>query len=509
MKKIIGREKELQELEEAYQSDNAEFIAVYGRWRVGKTFLVTNSLSNREDTLFFHISGTKKGTKAEQIKNFTDEISDKFLKPGARIESPKTWRDALRLLTEYIKDYKGKKVVLFFDEFPWLVSKRSELMETFQFHWNRHWSLDDRIKLIVCGSSAGWILEKIINDRDGLYNRVTHRIHLEPFNLHETKEYLRSRGASLQNRDITNLYMVLGGIPFYLSQTKTRLSAMQNIEFLAFRKNSFLMTEFDNLYATLFSEDAGHIELAKIISKHRYGINRKNIVAASPRFKKGGRLTTLLKDLEQAGFISRFTPFESKKKEAFYKMEDEYSLFYFNWIEPIRETPLARSMKIGYWEQELKSPAWHSWAGYAFEALCIKHISQISEALGISVTAKPHTWRYVPPKGSLERGAQVDLLFDRDDNSITLCEIKYTREPFILDKEQMHKLWNRIDVFKQHTKTQKNIFLSFISAQGLKKTVYSEEFVHQIVSLEDLFKKNDDWYPLLTNSPYDYSTQDV
>lgn len=509
MKKIIGREKELQELEEAYQSNKAEFIAMYGRRRVGKTYLITNSFSSREDTLFFHISGTKDGTMAKQIRNFTDEIGDKFLKPGTRLESPKTWRDALRLLTEYIKDYPGKKIVLFFDEFPWLVSKRSGLMNTFEFHWNRHWSLDDRIKLIICGSSSGWILENIINAQGGLYNRVTRRIHLEPFNLYETKKYLSYLSVSLQDRDIANLYMVLGGIPFYLSQVKPGMSAIQNIETLAFGKGSFLMTEFANLYATLFGKDSGHTELARIIAKHRYGIGQKKLVEESKRFKQGGRISTLLKDLEQAGFISRFTPFGSKRKGVFYKMEDEYSLFYFNWIEPIKNTLLAESMRKGYWEHELKSPRWNTWSGYAFEALCIKHLSQISEALGLSVTAKPNTWRYVPKKNSLDRGAQIDLLFDRDDNSITLCEIKYTRDPFILDKSQMQKLWNQIDVFKKQTKTQKNIFISFISAQGIKKTVYSEEFVHQVVTLEDLFKKNDDWYPILTNSTYNYSTQIV
>ncbi len=486
---IIGRKKELKELEAAFQSNVAEFIALYGRRRVGKTYLIRTFFSEQQDILFFYVTGTKDGSLKDQIRNFTDEIGDKFIHQGARIESPTSWHDALRMLTGYMRTCPAQKIVLFFDEFPWMVSKRSGLMEAFQYYWNRHWSMDPRIKLIICGSSAGWIIKRIINNRAGLYNRVSRRIHLEPFELHEAKEYLKYCGVSLNERDIVDLYMVLGGIPFYLLQVKPGLSAKQNIEALAFGENSFLMTEFENLYATLFEIGGGHRELARLISQHRYGIALSEIADKAVRYSRGGRITSWLADLEQAGFISRFTPYGSKRKGVFFKMEDEYSLFYFYWIEPIRATLLGKGMRKGYWEQILKGPAWRSWAGYAFEALCVKHISQISESLGLSPSAIPATWRYVPKKGVLGDGAQIDLLFDRDDNAITVCEIKYSKDPFVLDKSYMQKLNRQIDVFKKRTKTKKNIFIAFVSAQGLKKTLYAEEFVHNIVELSELFKK--------------------
>lgn len=285
--------------------------------------------------------------------------------------------------------------------------------------------------------------------------------------------------------------MVLGGIPHYLSKIKPGLSANQIIEDLAFKKNSFLMQEFKNLYATLFSSNEGHIELARLIAQHRYGIGQEELAHKAAHISSGGSFVRKIEDLEETGFITRFKPFLAQKKGIYLKMVDEYSLFYFDWIEPIKSTLLEMGMRKGYWAGKLLSPAWHSWAGYAFEAVCYKHIPQISMALKLEPTAIPHTWRSVPPKGSNEDGAQIDLLFDRDDAAITLCEIKYTDQAFSIDKQYAEKLIIKIGVFKTKTKTKKDIFLAFVSASGLKKTMYSEAMVSGIVDADDLFKKTE------------------
>jgi AAA+ ATPase superfamily predicted ATPase len=492
MPNIVGREAEQAMLELAYQSTQPEFIGLYGRRRVGKTYLIRNHFSNRKETIFFYATGMKDGTLIEQMTNFTEEIGEAFLYPGARLEIKKNWRDTFRTLSDNIKAVpESKKIVLFFDEFPWMVTKNSRLLQTLEYYWNHHWSRDARLKLIICGSSAGWILKNIINNKGGLYNRVTRTICLEPYNLNKTKKFLNHQKIKLNNKQIAYLYMILGGIPYYLSQIEPGFSANQIIEKLAFNKNSFLLKEFTNLYATLFNTPDIHIELARVIANHRYGMGQENLVRKIKDISSGGRAITWLEDLEQAGFILRFKPFEHSKKGIYYKMIDEYSLFYFYWIESLKGSLLEKGMRKGYWESIQQSPAWSSWIGYAFEAICYKHIPQISKALNIGPTAIPSTWRYTPLKGSKSPGAQIDLLFDRNDDSITICEIKYTDEPFLIDKQYAEKLTKKIDVFKKITGTNKQIFLAIISANGVKKNIYSEEMVDGVVTLDDLFKSED------------------
>ncbi len=262
---------------------------------------------------------------------------------------------------------------------------------------------------------------------------------------------------------------------------------MQNIELLAFKKGSFLLKEFPNLYDTLFGPDSRHIELVRIIADHCYGIGQEELVEKVGALESGGWLVSRLKELEQAGFIMRFTSFGQIRKGVFYKVIDEYSLFYFQWIEPNKEF-IERGEEKGYWMRVQSSPAWYNWAGCAFESVCNKHVPLIRDALHLTM-AKASQWRYVPKKGSKEKGAQIDLLFDREDRSITICEIKYTEKPFAINKAYAQNIQNKMDVFKKRTKTDKTLYFAMISASGLKKTMYSEELVAQAVTLDDLFKE--------------------
>lgn len=487
--KIIGRDAEREVLDAMYQSGNPEFIALYGRRRVGKTYLVRNHFINKKGSIFFYVTGIKEGSMADQLVSFMEQMSAVFYQ-GVRLETQKNWRNTFGIFTDAIKTIDGnKKIVLFLDEFPWMVTKNSKLLQILEYYWNHYWSRDSRIKLIICGSSSAWILKNIINNRGGLYNRVTRTIHLEPFDLNKTKTYLSHYKVKLNHKQIIQLYMVLGGIPFYLSQAEPGFSASQIIEKLAFRRNGFLFKEFSNLYATLFDLSESHTELMRSIANFRYGIGQEELTHTIQSLSSGGRVTALLEDLEQADFVVRFKPFSHSKKGIYYRAIDEYSLFYFRWIEPIRASLLERGMSKGYWEKMQNSPAWYSWTGYAFEAVCYKHIPQISKALKLSPAAIPYVWRYVPRKGSKEEGAQIDLLFDRPDGVITVCEIKYTDQPFIIDKSYAEKLKQKMNVFKRVTKTKKQIFLAIISASGLKRTIYSEDMVTGLVTLDDLFNE--------------------
>lgn len=485
--KLIGREKEITTLSRLFKSTRPEFLAIYGRRRVGKTFLVRKHFENK--TGYFHyVTGVHNEPISLQIREFTKEVSRTFLN-GLDLKVYDNWFDTFRQLTDIINKQieRNQKIVLFFDEFPWMVTHRSKLLQALDYYWNRHWSQDERIKLIICGSSASWIIRNIINNKGGLHNRLTHIILLEPLTLNETKRFLRNRGIKLNNHHVTQIYMVTGGIPYYLSHITSNHTATQIIEQLAFQKNSFLLSEFNKLYHSLFKDGELYIKLTQIIAEKRYGISQEELFRKSPLLSKGGTIVKKLRELEDTGFIISFKPYKNKRKGIYYKVIDEYTLFYFKWLEPIKETLIKQSLRKGYWEKIHSTPAWHNWAGYAFEAICYKHIPHISKALQLSPTALPHTWRHTPTKSSDTQGAQVDLLFDHDDHAITICEIKYTQKPFIIDKSYAKQLQNKMDTFKKITKTKEQLFLSIISATGIKETMYSEEMINTVVTLDDLF----------------------
>jgi uncharacterized protein len=483
---IIGREKEVHTLKELLTSPYPEFLALYGRRRIGKTFLIRRFFEDK-DVIFFDITGAKKAPLREQTKNFIKQIGKVFYN-GAKLESGKTWDRAFELLTDAIENVKdNQKVILFFDEFPWMATKNSRLVQTLEFYWNQHWSKIKNVKLIICGSSASWIIEKIINNKDGLHNRLTRNIYLEPFNLKETKQFLEKRDIKLSNEQVLQLYMAMGGIPYYLSKVEKGYSAMQNIEQLAFTQKSFLLTEFDNLFSALFDDYEICIEVLRLISNHKEGIGQDELLKKVNHSMMGQKGLKILKLLKDTSFIKSYKPQYHRKKGIYYKVVDQYVLFYFYWIEPIKDALIEQGLTKGYWEHKQTSPAWNSWSGYAFESICLEHIPQISQALNLSPTAIPYTWRYVPRKGSKEHGTQIDLLFDREDGIITVCEIKYTRKPFEIDKSYSEKLLTRIKIYKEKTRTNKQIFLSFICVNGLKKTIYSEDMVTKVIDLNSLF----------------------
>lgn len=484
---IIGRKKELRILEQMCCSDNPEFLAIYGRRRVGKTFLI-RSFFEGNDFIFFDIMGAKDGSLLEQIKHFTKRIGEIFYK-GANLVAGNNWDNTFEILTEAIKAVSGnKKIVLFFDEFPWMATKNSRLLQSLDYYWNQHWSKDKRIKLIICGSSASWIIEKIVNNKGGLHNRLTKDIYLEPFDLTNTKQFLYEQGIVLNNRQVVKVYMVTGGIPYYLSKIEKGLSATQNIERLSFVRKSFLLKEFDNLFSSLFDKSDTYIEVIRTIAKHRYGIGQEELLKGMGKALCGKSGKHMLQSLQDTSFIISFKPHLHKRRGIYYKVIDEYTLFYLYWIEPIKDALLEKGLSKGYWEKKQLSAAWHSWAGYAFESVCYEHLPQIRKKLDLSPTAVPRTWRYAPIKGSKEQGAQIDLLFDRDDDAITICEIKYTDKPFEINKQYAKNLINKVEVFKKITRTTKQIFIAIISANGLKTNMHSKELISGCVTLDDLFK---------------------
>ncbi len=484
--RIVGRVEEQELLRDLIRSKKSEFIAVYGRRRVGKTYLIKN-LVGSFPCVFFHVTGIKNGSLKSQLKEFAKQVGKTFYQSPSLIPQ-KSWDDAFEDLTETINSLpKEKTVILFFDELPWMATPRSKILTALELYWNRYWVFDKRIKLIICGSATSWIINNIINNKGGLHNRVTRTIHLQPFSLYETDCFLKEHQIQLNHKQILDLYTVLGGVPLYWSFVRKGLSAHQCIDKLCFQSNGPLVSEFERLFESLFEDPKPYTELIRFIAKHRYGIGQAELIALS-KLPNGGGTIDRLHELEEAGFVTSLVPYGHKDKGVYYVMDDEYSLFYLRWIEPNLKTIAKKEKNEGFWLSLSNQSSWKSWAGYAFESTCYKHINQIRRGLRIDPGAHVGTWRYSPRAKDNQEGAQIDLLFDRPDGAITLCEIKCSDNHFAIDKSYYQELVRKREVFRKQTRTKKQLFLSMITAMGLKPTIYSEEIIVSQVILEDLFK---------------------
>ncbi len=483
---IIGRNKEKSLLLSILKSSEAEFLVVYGRRRIGKTFLMESYFKD-QDCIFFHVTGVQKGELKEHLEEFCKEVGNVFY-GGAKIETASTWMKAFETLHNAMNYTQTKKpIVLFLDEFPWLSTPRSRILQSLEYYWNRFWKNDKRLKLILCGSSASWIIKKIVHNKGGLHNRITQQLNLKPFDLSGSKAFFIERGMKLSNQKILELYFVFGGVPYYLSQIKKNLSVAQNISKHCFQHNGQLFDEFSKIFSSLFKEHESYEELIRVISKKRHGVSRETIEKTIKLTQKGGTLTTRLQDLEMAGFIKEFLPIAHSKKGLFYRILDEYCLFYLQWIEPEKRNIELEIEGNNFWLDIVNSPYYLAWRGYAFESVCYKHVANIKKSLDINGTAKIGAWRYIPKLGDEGQGTQIDLLFDRKDGAVTICEIKYSDAPFLITKEYANKLKHKVETYQRITRSKKQIFIVLITVHGVKQNKYSDELINATLMLDDLF----------------------
>lgn len=485
IKNIIARDNELKVLNQVWNSKDPEFIAIYGRRRVGKTFLIREYFSEK-DAVYFELSGEKDASLASQLENFV-EIFSKVFFGGLLLRTPKSWKEAFALITQEIEKLpKSKKVILFFDELPWLASKKSGALQALDYYWNRHWSKYANVKMIVCGSAASWMLEKLINAKGGLYNRLTRTILLKPYTLKGTKEYLQSRGIPLTPKQVLDLYMVFGGIPHYLKQIEKGKSSTQLINKICFQSDGLLYNEFDRLFTSLFEHSEDSLAIVTAIASQRHGLTRDELIRKT-RFSSGGTLNKRLGELESSGLIQSYIPYGHKKKELYFRLIDEYCYFYLSWIQPLKSKGIEGGKS--YWQTKSKTPSAITWAGYTFETICLKHVDQIRDALDLqAVSCEVGSWQHVAKRGSKDLGAQIDLLFDRDDGVITLCDMKYSERPFSVDKECAKNLKRKLEVFEAHFITKKQFYFAIITTAGLKPTIWSEDLIQSEVTLDDLMR---------------------
>lgn len=479
---IIGREDEMEILQEIYSSCEPHFLAVYGRRRIGKTFIISEIFKDKG--IYFEVTGMKNGKLLDQLFQFSFEFSRIFNK-GVKLPTPKSWIAAFQKLQEAIEQIRDQKIILFFDEAPWLASRKSGFLSALEHFWNRYLSKNPQIILIICGSSASWIIKKVIYNKGGLYNRVTRKMRLLPFKLQDVESYLKSRQIGLDRKQIVDLYMVFGGVPKYLSYVKRGHSVAQIISETCFSDKGALYEEFSALYGSLFEDSEQHIAVVHALSEVISGMTKSELLTKA-HLSSGGTSSKVIQELVDAGFIMYIPPFGKKKVDGKYRLYDEYSLFYLTWIKKLARTNLE-SGDGEFWMKKQGTPEWHAWSGYAFESLCLKHIGQIKKALGISgVETIASGWWY-HSKDKEERGAQIDLVIDREDRCVNLCEMKYSDSQFAITKDYLDNLKNKKQVFREKTQRNKALFTTMVTPYGVKKNSYSLEGVDRELTLDDLF----------------------
>ncbi|MCU0469035.1 MAG: ATP-binding protein [Arcicella sp.] len=471
--KIIGRNSEETLMKSLLNSPKSEFLAVYGRRRIGKTYLIKNVYT---ENIAFEFTGTQNATLINQLFKFWEKINDYF--PGqAAYAPPKSWSEGFSLLKKCLLKSPEKKVI-FFDEVPWIAGKRSNFLEELAYWWN-DWASNQNLVVVVCGSAASWMLTKVINHKGGLHNRVTKRLNLKPFTLAETKLYLQDLGVNWDNYQITQFYMAVGGVPTYLNEAQAGETVTQTIDRIFFGNDHFMQTEFHSLYAALFEGYQSHISIIRALAEKWQGLSRSEIIK-STKLADGGGLSQVLSELEASSFITKLLPMGKKQKDALYRLSDEYSLFYLKYIEKKSKSSKYEWLKIA------QTDTYKIWCGYAFENVCIRHVEAIKTALGISgIYTEISSYWY---RGNEEeQGFQIDLLIDRADNAINICEMKFVNDDFRMTESYTIQLKRRREAFRNVSKTKKMLFNTLITTYGLKNVESSGQIDH-VLTLENLFE---------------------
>ncbi|MEO6978017.1 MAG: ATP-binding protein, partial [Mucilaginibacter sp.] len=473
---VIGRTEEKALLQKIEKSGEPELLAIYGRRRIGKTYLIRNGFSQR---LAFEFSGTHNATLNQELESFSLALTN--VGGGLQLAKPNSWIQAFQMLIQYLTPLiiKERKVI-FFDEFPWINTPRSGFLPAFENFWNSWASKKDNLVVVICGSAASWMIKKVINNRGGLHNRVTRRIRLLPFTVAETAQYLKARKIKLDKYQVLQIYTAIGGIPQYLKEIEPGHSAAQVIDKLCFTKDGLLNDEFKNLYYSLFDSAENHIEIIRALAQKGKGLTRTEIIETC-KLTSGGYTTQLLDELKESGFITPYIPFGKTSKDSIYKLTDEYSLFYIRFMEN------TRAIGPGTWQMFSTNASWKSWSGIAFESICMKHIDQIKNAIGIkNVYSEVSAWRHQPKAGN-EQGTQIDILINRADKCINICEIKFASDAFEVTKSYAKELDSKLKIFQAQTKTKKALFITMVTTYGIKNQNSYPGLIQNEIAMDVLF----------------------
>lgn len=470
---LVGREKEIELLKHISQDNNSHFVAVYGRRRIGKTFLIREAFDYR---FTFQHAGLSEGGMKEQLFAFVSSMKD----AGYHYKrKPKNWLEAFEGLKDLIRQSNEKRKIIFIDELSWMDTQKSDLMVALENFWNAFSSARKDIVLIVCASATSWMLSKIVHNKGGLYNRLTEQLNLQPFSLKECEEYVQASGLAFNRNQILQYYMIVGGVPFYWSFLKKGLSLSQNVDHILFAEDAPLKEEFKYLYASVFRKPQQYIKIIETLGLKKVGMTREELIKTSG-IPNTGDLSVKLEELESCGFIRRYYAFGMKRKNALYQLMDCFTLFYFKFLQ---NSPTDAH----FWTNQINTPVVNTWMGLAFERVCMFHVNQIKQKLGISgVLTEVNSWycKADPEHGIF--GSQIDLLIARKDQVINLCEMKYANSEFTVTEKVDKSLRNKVSDLKNVTGTRYAIYPTLITTYGIVNNSYALD-IQSVIVLDDLF----------------------
>jgi len=470
---IIARQKEIAALRKALTSERSEFIAVYGRRRIGKTFLIQETFGY---SFAFQFTGIANSPKKDQLTGFRGALKEYGM---AVTDTPETWLDAFELLKDLIRKNPQKRKVIFLDELAWMDTANSGFIPALESFWNGWASSRRDVVLIVCASATSWILNKVVHAKGGLYNRLTYRLNLKPLCLGECREFAKVMNLPFSDDQIIEAYMVLGGIPYYWTLLKSDMSLAQNVDFLCFSEDAPLKNELSYILSSIFKSPKIYEDIIRILGDRKVGKDYSEIQSELDT-TQGGNLTRALEDLENCGFIRHYKPFGRKKKGSLYQLMDNFTLFYLRFMD-------GTTNDRQYWSHKYNDPAVNNWRGLAFERVCLWHSEQIKDALRISgINTEVCSWHCKEDKEKGIKSAQIDLVIDRADKQVNLCEIKYSQGVYTLTASDERGIRDKISSFLATTSTNKGIQVTMITTHGV--TLNSHRGVAQtFVEGEDLF----------------------
>ena len=467
---MVGRVTEINRLRDSFKTDFSELVAVYGRRRIGKTYLIRTVCS---EYIRFEMTALYKGSTEQQLAVFFNQLTERS-KRFIHEPIPSNWAQAFELLKKYLNGLKGKnKKVIFIDEFPWFDTHKSDFLKYFGHFWNSYCEKRKDILLIVCGSAASYMIKNIVSNKGSLYARLSYALRLMPFSLYETKLYLESKQIRWSHYYILQLYTCLGGIPHYLSKVKKEESVVQNIQRLCFNTNADLSTEFNTVFESLFDHSETHHTIVRKLGNSRAGLTRDELIQKTAA-SGGGFFSRVLEELIASGFVSEYPAYRNKSKLTLYRLCDEYSRFYLKYIEGYK------NQGKNFWKTMSQQQSYLSWAGYNFETVCLKHIDNIKKALGIEgIHSVCSSWT--------GKGAQIDLLIDRKDKWINICEMKFHNSEFTIDKSEFQTLSNKMNSFVEQSKTKATVVLTMITIFGVKNNEYAQDLVNDNLMADMLY----------------------
>ncbi len=475
MIQFVGREEELSKIHAFLQKPNPGIAVVFGRRRIGKTELIRHGLIGRK---YISFEGLENRSKADQLDAFLFQLSQQTGNDFTSKKSGiKSWKEAFALLIPLVES-EGYHLV--FDEFQWMANYRSEIVSDLKLVWDQYLSQNGQgTKLILCGSIASYMTNSILQSK-ALYGRVDLVIGLSGFHLWETREILGSERAL---EEVLEAHMLVGGVPRYLELLQAAPSVRLGMEQEGFTRYGYFTEEYTRIFLGHFGRNPDYETIVATLAKHPYGLLRKELIKHA-KLKGGGALTRQIDELESAGFVSSHPPFHRTSSSPLrkYFLSDPYLRFYFAFIFPKRKQIHGGQQKGSLFARICDTSEFYAWKARAFENLCFAHASWLADELKFSAVE----YQFGPFFRSASPGSpgvQIDMIFDRADHVITLCEAKYQRKP--VGKAIIKEVDAKVAAIEEQF-PKKTIQKVLIAPNGATEPVVSSRYFLRVLGRDDL-----------------------